>query len=204
LSTTESQISRRNLLKKSAAAGAVFWAVPVIESVTSRAAAASGGLTCGLVFVFYQHANGVVNIEAFVAGSNGSVGCTNSHTNPCPPGPCCGPGGTPNNCQTNTFTLSQGLSGTGMPAATANVPNSPYNKPTNGTVAVGPFPGGGNCNGQFSITGGVITATGTGNNSDAILSAFAIPNPTAPCTGTWACPTTLAAGNSIDLSGICG
>jgi hypothetical protein len=192
-------VSRRELLKKSAVAGAVFWAVPVIESVTSRAAAASGGLTCGLVFVFYQHANGVVNIEAFVAGSNGSVGCTNSHINPCTPSPAS------MTCFTNTFTLSMGLSGTGMPAATALVPNSPYNKPVGPPAqSVGPFPGGGNCNGQFSISGGVISAVGTGNNSDAILAAFAIPNTSVCSTAQWACPTTLSAGNSIDLSSICG
>jgi hypothetical protein len=150
------------------------------------------------VFVFYQHANGVVNLEAFVAGSNGSVGCTNSHSNPCTPGPCCG---ATNNCFTNTFTLSAGLSGP-MPAATADVPTSPYNKPFSG--AVGPFPGGGNCNGQFNISGGVISAVGTGNNSDAILAAFAIPNTSNCSTAAWACPTTLDAGNSIDLSHICG
>lgn len=43
MTTTErSGISRRDILKKGAIAGAVFWSVPVIESVTSAASATSG------------------------------------------------------------------------------------------------------------------------------------------------------------------
>jgi len=46
MTTTErSGISRRDIIKKGAIAGAVFWSVPVIESVTSAASATSGACT---------------------------------------------------------------------------------------------------------------------------------------------------------------
>jgi hypothetical protein len=91
MNTTQKQHSRRDILKKSAAAGAVFWAVPVIESVTSRAAAASGTVTftCSYGIIVYQQtgtsnyfwarfSNGSTNSSGCAIGSNngGSFGCT--------------------------------------------------------------------------------------------------------------------------------
>ena len=66
MSITESEIRRRDLLKKGVAAGAAFWAVPVIDSITSRAAAGSPTvtLTCAQIFVFYKHASGTVEFTA--------------------------------------------------------------------------------------------------------------------------------------------
>ena len=200
MTTTESQISRRNMLKKGVVAGAAFWAVPTIESVTSRAAAASSaGLSCNLVWLFYQHANGTVYLGGYLAGSDGSEGCTNGPlSNPCAPSP-----GTMT-CSGNTFTLSAGMSSSGLPAASADVTaaNSPYNKAFSGPV--GPQPGNGNCLGEFSIDGNVISAVGVGTFSDAILTAFVIPS-LASCTGAqWACPSALGVDNSLDLTSICG
>jgi hypothetical protein len=61
-------------LKKSAVAGAVFWSVPVIESITSAAAAASptGPITCSWAYVVYADASGNI----FVAGYQ-HTGATN-------------------------------------------------------------------------------------------------------------------------------
>ncbi len=71
MSTTEgmeekSGISRRDLIKKGAVAGAVFWSVPVIESVTSRAAAQSGcvSFNASWLYVIYTY-NGVTYYTGF-------------------------------------------------------------------------------------------------------------------------------------------
>jgi hypothetical protein len=77
-------LSRREMLKRTAVAGAVFWSVPVIESVTSAAAAASpGGATaCSWVYVAYANPSSPGTI--FVAGYNksGQNVCTNYSANP--------------------------------------------------------------------------------------------------------------------------
>ncbi len=78
MSSTKHHMSRRSLLQKSAAAGAVFWAVPVIESVTSRAAA--GSMPCsgtpgplgisGAGVIFQINGTGTVYWTAFASNSN--------------------------------------------------------------------------------------------------------------------------------------
>lgn len=67
---TKSGISRRDLIKKGAVAGAVFWSVPVIESVTSAAAAASGGcvtFNASWLYVVYTY-NGITYFSGFSKG----------------------------------------------------------------------------------------------------------------------------------------
>ena len=180
-------------------AGAAFWAVPTIESVTSRAAAASSaGLSCNLVWLFYQHANGTVYLGGYLAGSDGSEGCTNGPlSNPCAPSP-----GTMT-CSGNTFTLSAGMSSSGLPAASADVTaaNSPYNKAFSGPV--GPQPGNGNCLGEFSDRRQRDQRRG-GRHLRRGGAACLIPS-LASCTGAqWACPSALGVDNSLDLTSICG
>ena len=96
------------------------------------------------------------------------------------------PGGT---CGTNIFTIGAGTSSTGLPAATAN-----------GT-SVGPFTGGGDCNGQFSFTrpppGGVLTING--GSSNEILAVYEVPTLGCPSGGTWRCPTSTGRNNSVLL-----
>ncbi len=83
---TPGGISRRDILKKGAAAGAAFWAVPVIESVTSRAAATSyPTITCSYAIVVYQcgttyywarYANTADNTCTPGGNNGGGTGCT--------------------------------------------------------------------------------------------------------------------------------
>lgn len=94
--TAPAKHSRRDVLKKSAVAGAVFWAVPVIESVTARAAAASNCLnnatfSSSYVWVFFSvtsgnttsyYFTGVKNDGTFSQGASNPacLPCTNSST----------------------------------------------------------------------------------------------------------------------------
>jgi hypothetical protein len=144
----------------------------VIESVTSRAAAATGGLTCGATWVFYQHNNNQVCLIGFRQGSLGQ-GAT-----------CIGPPfvGTIAPCtlnsytsdQNNQFTIEPGVNpATGGPTATAHVINTPVQggQPFNGTVTNDPSCAQGACTGFFTITGNFIKA----GNSNTILAAYSIP-----------------------------
>lgn len=196
-------VSRREVIVGGAVGAAAFWSVPVIDSVTSRAAAFSGvGLTCGLVFVFYQHSNKDVDIVAFESGPASSVPCFGSSApvaNPCPAPP-------PMTCFGNSFTLGTDPGGSTFPAATASGSGPHGAFFGSGSGSVGPANGNGACQGQWVITGNVISATGGTNPSDVILVAYAIPNPNncASPAPSWVCPNTLAVRNSVDLSGICG
>jgi hypothetical protein len=88
-----SGISRRDVLKKGAVAGAVFWAVPVIESVTSAASAGSSSfVTCSFSFVVWEKA-GVTYVSGF---QQAMAGCTNFAGKP---------GGTSITCSGVTYIL---------------------------------------------------------------------------------------------------
>jgi hypothetical protein len=177
--------------------------VPAIESVTSRAAAQSpgAGLTCGSAFVFWQQSNGSVFIVAFTQGSDGKLGCEGvGAVNTCDTGTTLS---SPFACPGNgSFFLNTGGTGSSFPAAAAtqtNLPSGINSSLFNGSVA--PAPGNGDCSGQFTISGGVVTL----NSAGAILAAYGIPTGgCAPGTGGWMCPTTLSVANSIDLTSICG
>jgi hypothetical protein len=83
---SEHQISRRDLIKKSAVAGAIIWSAPVIESVTSRAAAQSA--TCSatafnaswiyIVYTYTDSAGAIVTsyIGFTLNSSTGTGTCT--------------------------------------------------------------------------------------------------------------------------------
>lgn len=83
MSTTEKQHSRRDILKKSAAAGAVFWAVPVIDSVVSRAAAGSTvAFQCSYgIIVYMQTGTNNYFYARYSSGSTSGSGCANGANN---------------------------------------------------------------------------------------------------------------------------
>ncbi|HET6874732.1 MAG TPA: hypothetical protein VFH70_08140, partial [Acidimicrobiales bacterium] len=90
----KSGISRRDLIKKGAVAGAVFWSVPVIESITSRAAAQSGCVTfnASWIYVIWKY-NGVYYYTGYSKGDSGSTCTAASYPNSKPDvtiGPCDG------------------------------------------------------------------------------------------------------------------
>jgi hypothetical protein len=76
-------LSRRELLKKSAVAGVVFWSVPVIESVVSSAAAASpsGPISCSWAYVAYITPGGTIFVAGY-ASNQGQNNCTGYAANP--------------------------------------------------------------------------------------------------------------------------
>lgn len=80
--TERSGISRRDIIKKGAIAGAVFWSVPVIESVTSAASAtsATGPISCSWAYIVYA-----VGGQIYVAGysnAGGQNNCASFAANP--------------------------------------------------------------------------------------------------------------------------
>ena len=86
--TTESKpgISRRDIIKKSAVAGAVFWSVPIIESITSSAAAVSGttgGSFCGASYAFVFYKNISTGTYFFASFIKGTTTCGLQGTNHC-------------------------------------------------------------------------------------------------------------------------
>lgn len=140
--TAPAKHSRRDVLKKSAVAGAVFWAVPVIESVTARAAAASNclnGQTFQASFVWvvftinggstYYFA-GIKNPGTFDQGSS--------------------PGGT-KTCGSNTFVLPAFSGASHFLPVTVNGTNATYFEAAGGSPPACPG-------------GGVITNPGSGNS----------------------------------------
>jgi hypothetical protein len=208
------KISRRAVIAGGAVGTAAFWSVPVIDSITSKAAASSGrGLSCGLVYVFYQHADSKVYMLAYEAGPMGGVPCFETVAVPLPctgtfTSPMCATGldSTGNNPGTvmNQFTLTGNPGGTTFPAGTATGvgPKGPFGP----NQAVAPHSGGGACTGQFVVANNIIGPAAGSNPSDTILAAFAIPNPPSCVGAGWACagPTPLmTAGTSVNLIGIC-
>lgn len=87
--TAPTKHSRRDVLKKSAVAGAVFWSVPVIESVTARAAAQSNCFngsvpTASYVWVVYKVVQGNTTNYYFTGITvNGQFGQGKSDSFPC-------------------------------------------------------------------------------------------------------------------------
>ena len=145
---TKKGISRRDLIKKGAVAGAVFWSVPVIESVTSRAAAQSGcvSFNASWIYVVYTvagHPNQYF-FTGFSAADSGGGSCTPGSNPHAPVSQLCGG---------VTFTLQQ-FSGT----------------PTNGDVTVDNgftvtyvgMTGSPNCMTYLSINGGDVTPAQSG------------------------------------------
>lgn len=69
MTTTErSGISRRDIIKKGAIAGAVFWSVPVIESVTSAASATSGSISCSWAYIAWAYTPVTSTSTVYVSG----------------------------------------------------------------------------------------------------------------------------------------
>ena len=85
---TKKGIDRRSLIKKGAAAGAVFWAIPVIESVTSAASATSGGggVFNGASYAFIIYSN-TAGTQYFIASYTGGGSPCSQGSNKCAFGP---------------------------------------------------------------------------------------------------------------------
>jgi hypothetical protein len=82
---TKKGLNRRDLIKKGAAAGAVFWAIPVIESITSAASATSGTTTgpvsCSWVYIIYLGTDGKVYAAGY-SNTGGTNNCLSYGANP--------------------------------------------------------------------------------------------------------------------------
>jgi hypothetical protein len=168
MSTTEKGISRRNLLKKSAAAGAVFWAVPVIESVTSRAAAASGcaSFNNSWIYVVYSN-NGGVFFSGFSKGDGGAGSCTAASN----------PHGTKSiTCGSVVYEIQNFTGG----ASTGSITYGATGTENNAT-----FVGSPNCTNFLTLSGGQVTPAVAGVT---ILAAF--------CFGAGALQAICPSGNS--------
>ena len=86
MGTDEPGISRRDVIKKGAAAGAILWAAPVVESFVSRAAAASvtctpcsssGGFTYSYASIVFMIGSNVYVVKISgnsCSGDNGTSG----------------------------------------------------------------------------------------------------------------------------------
>ncbi len=145
--TPEKGISRRSVLKRSAAAGAAFWAVPIIDTVLARPADASAvpcltfnGSWMYVVWTF----GGAVNFTGYKKGDSGSA--CNTSSNP--------KGAKTISCGGVFYTLKK-FTGT----------------PGNGTVTYGPtspgtnsatFVGAPNCSTFLTLSGGQVSPAQAG------------------------------------------
>jgi len=83
----KSGLSRRDLIKKGAVAGAIVWTIPMIASVPAYASVGSpGGITaCSFVTIVYTYtvtnADGSTNVLGPVANKFDSTGCHPNGTN---------------------------------------------------------------------------------------------------------------------------
>ena len=201
-------ITRRDVLIKGAIVSGAVWVAPVVESFTSPAAAQSVPLGCQFAFVFYYHSEANSTSKtyliyfynsagttqcSFAGGSTGTCNPASYYPSPDTYWPCTN---VPAPATANDFTLAQGgVIGASFPAATASLT---YPTNTGGFVTVGGFPGGGNCSGQFVISGNIITA---GKPSNKILAAF---SGNAAGTGCgWTCPSSYGTNNQVDLTSAC-
>jgi hypothetical protein len=144
-------INRRELIKKSAVAGAVVWSAPVIESVTSRAAAASGRCTsmatfsASYVFVVFTYMG-----TTYFTGTNGGT-CGNQGTSN--HGPLCVSCGTvAYNIQNFSGGPATGDITYGATCADATAVGAP------GAVYVGPA----TCGQYVTVSGGTVSAAQPG------------------------------------------
>ena len=167
-------LSRRDMIKASAVAGAAAWTAPVIiDSLASPAAAATGttGIGCSWVYVFFKKAAGD-SVVYYTGFAKNGVGCGNGSSNNATPicVPC---GGV--NYTIGTFGGGEGGSvgeltyGTGTCTAGTALPNAAVHEPT------------ATCSSFITASGGVIMPVGT-----TVLLA-AIGHPSSTLTG-W-CPS---------------
>jgi hypothetical protein len=175
---TKKGLNRRDLIKKGAAASAVFWAIPVIESVTSAASATSGGggVFSGASYAFIIYSN-TAGTAYFIASYTGGGSPCNQNDNKCAFGPEAGLNNTTvtlnewghgtgntipsavvtNNTTSSTFTLTQ-FTCTGLTQSGNNITSK------SGFVIVAAFAGGGNpfCHDLTSTISGTTSGNGVG------------------------------------------
>lgn len=141
----KSGISRRDLIKKGAVAGAVFWSVPVIESITSRAAAQSGCVTFNASWLYVVYTYGGTTYFTGFSKADTTGSCT--------------PGANPQNTRTIScsgiyYTLK---AFTGTPTD-GDVLYGASSSPGSAAIYVG-YP---NCNTYLTLSGGEVTPVLTG------------------------------------------
>jgi hypothetical protein len=184
-------LSRRDLIRASALAGAAAWTAPVIiDSLASPAAAESvasqrASVPCSWIYLVWTPDGGTtINYTGFKNGDTGST---------CTPSSVPAPHGAPE-CQScpGTGVSYQLLNGTGAP-----VPMN-YTKTENGCPLSSPLPAASvqSCSGLFSLDGsGHITATG----GITILGATGFTGNTF----YYACPNSVGPNNSLDAPAGC-
>lgn len=175
---SEHQISRRDLIKKSAVAGAVFWSVPVIESVTSRAAAQSTGcssanFSASWIYVVYTYTSGGVTTTSYIGFSKGDTTGT------------CTPASNPHGvistpvCATGYFYTLENYSG-----APETVTETNFTTKITSTLPYA-YPNGTGCD-LFTISGGQVSVASIDSSEVKIVAAFCFGggNLTAVCVAT--------------------
>jgi hypothetical protein len=169
---SEHQISRRDLIKKSSVAGAIIWSAPVIESVTSRAAAQSTGcssanFSASWIYVVYTYTSGGVTATSYIGFSKGDTTGT------------CTPASNPHGV-ISTPTCSTGYiytleSNKGAPETVTETKSL--------ITTTLPYGAGGGCS-LFTISGGQVGLSSSGvTNGVQIVAAFCFgaSNLTAVC-----------------------
>jgi hypothetical protein len=160
--TTGEGLSRRDMIKGAAVAGAAAWTAPmIIDSLTSPAAAVSGGVTCSWFYVVFKKPGS--STVYWTGGSTGTA-CGTFSTNNAPT--VC------KTCNGVTYTMLNGGQGNMTYGTTCG-------SGTSATAA------GATCGTYISVSGNTVTAI----NGATILAAFSHPSNTLNCS---VCPTTLA------------
>ena len=155
MGVTEHHISRRDVIKKGAVAGAIFWSAPVIESVVSRAAAQSGGISLAASYIFVEYtctANGTTT--TYYVKFSGSICEVPTFGNGNPDTACPSYTGTGGDC--SYFSVS----GTATTTTVSLLGTAPSTcQITSGFASCGPGTGLGCPDGVVATGGGSITFT---------------------------------------------
>jgi hypothetical protein len=172
------RLSRRDLIKASALAGAGAWTAPlVIDSLSSPAAALSAGasLPCSWTYVFFNKPG---DSTVYYTGISGNT-CNSGSSNNGSPDPVCVV------CNGVAYSMSNFGGGEGgsaghLSAGGASCPGT--------TVAID---AGSSCSTFVSVNGTTVKAGG----GATILAAFSHPSSTLSC----ACPGSTSPNNSITV-----
>lgn len=147
------QTSRRDLIKKGAVAGAIFWSAPVIESVTSRAAAQSnqctstGTFNASYVFVVFTYGG-----NTYFTGFKQNEGCGTQGANE--QGTAC-----TGDCSGTYYYLNTFNGG----ASTGDITSSTTSCDAAAASTTGPiYVGSATCSEYLTISGGTVSAAQPG------------------------------------------
>jgi hypothetical protein len=179
-------LSRRDMIKASAVAGAAAWTAPVIvDSLSSPAAAASGntGINCSKSILFFRKpGDTTIYIAGFQDNDCQTCDCFGNWS-----GPNLGGGACPHacfSCNGTTFRINVGNSNAGTTTAC-----------NGGTFTAGALLPAGQCNNWLSYGGGTVTAI----NGATILGAMGFGGNQL----NGYCPNNTNAGNQVTNLGAC-